>query len=163
MEEEVIQTVLVEVLDEFREVKRQQVELLTGVNELKEKTAVLQTRLATQRMEALPAQTEKVTAAIEDGFAKIYRVIDAQPKRVTKQYRILFFPEYNSREYFKIVGKIWLWVLALIISSYLFLLGKTLILSYPITKEKELAISKYRVAWENLYRTSKKATRLKMD
>jgi hypothetical protein len=76
---------------------------------------------------------------------------------------VLFFPEYSAREYFKTVGKIWLWVLALIVSSYLFLLGKTFILSYPIAKDKELAISKYKHAWEKLYQTSKKATRQKMD
>jgi hypothetical protein len=163
MEDEVLQSVLVEVLEELREVKQQQAETARILTDFKEKAATLQPSTINAKTETFSVQTEKVTAVINNRLNEIKQLIEAQPRPVIKQVRILFFPEYGAREYFKTVSKLTLWLLAVIISSYFFVVSKEFIKTYSYKYENELATSKYRAAWNNLYRTSKRGVRQKMN
>jgi hypothetical protein len=163
MEDEVLQTVILEVLDELKEVRRQQAEIMKMLVEIKEKATAGYQPSTAPKAEILPAQTEKITAIINTRLDAIKKSIEAQQRPVIKQFRILFFPEFGATEYFKTLGRIGLWILALIVSSYLFVLGKEFILSYLKARQDELVNYNYRAAWINLYRLSKNGVKQKMD
>jgi hypothetical protein len=163
MEDEVLQTVILEVLNELKEVRRQQAETMKMLVDIKEKTASSPPPLTALKTETSPVQTEKIIAVMNTRLDAIKQLIEAQPKPVIKQFRVLFFPEYNAREYFKTLGKIGLCILALIVSSYLFILGQEFILTNSKARQDELVNYNYRAVWNSLYRTSKKGVKQKMD
>ena len=53
------------------------------------------------------------------------KIVAAQPKDVSHEKRILFFPEWNQKEYYKIIfGRILFWVLCIVIATYCYFLGQ---------------------------------------
>jgi hypothetical protein len=51
--------------------------------------------------------------------------VAAQPKDVLHEKRILFFPEWNQKEYYKIIfGRILFWILWPLIATYCYFLGQ---------------------------------------
>ena len=61
------------------------------------------------------------------GLDKINNTIEAQPKSITRQFRILLFPEYGAREYYGLVfGRALMWMfLTLIALTFLLLVKNT--------------------------------------
>jgi hypothetical protein len=68
-----------------------------------------------------PGESKEVT----DGFNSIQKIVAAQPKDVLHEKRILFFPEWNQKEYYKIIfGRVLFWVLWVIVVTYCYFLGQ---------------------------------------
>ncbi|MEJ7830563.1 MAG: hypothetical protein WKF91_20305 [Segetibacter sp.] len=128
MDEEVLQTVLTKLLQEFKEVKQQQGETAKALFELKNKVAGFEQKLTDVRIVPPAINVQPITTAIDNGLDKIKSTIEAQPKSITKQFRVLLFPEYNAMEYYKVVlERVLFWMLMFLIVTYLYLLCKQFI------------------------------------
>jgi hypothetical protein len=131
MEAEVMQTVLLEVLGELKEVKQQQAETAKALSEIKGNMASFEQKLAAVKIVPPAIDTEPITAVIKTGFDNVITTIEAQPKSVIKQFRVLLFPEYNTEEYYRIVfGRLLFWMLMFLTVTYLYLLAKDFIERY---------------------------------
>jgi hypothetical protein len=116
------------------------------------------------RRSAPVTDIEPMTRAINEGVLRLADIIEKQPKSITRQYRIILFPEHGAREYYRIVfGRLLFWMMIFLIATYLFSLGKQFIDCNAVVRYKELESTHYRKAWNYLYNNSKKTVRLKMD
>ncbi|TDH23982.1 hypothetical protein EXU57_15940 [Segetibacter sp. 3557_3] len=99
-----------------------------------------------------------------NGIDKLAAIIEAQPKNIVKQFRILLFPEHGAREYYKVVfGRVLFWMMILVTATYLFSLGRQFIFSWTYTKEQEMAANHYRKVWQVIYNQESKSGKRKMD
>jgi hypothetical protein len=128
LETEILQTVLTELLQEFKEVKQQQVETAKALLEMRNKVAGFEQKLTDVKIVTPSVNVQPLTIAIDNGLDKIKSTIEAQPKSITKQFRIMLFPEYGTMEYYKLVfGRVLFWMLMFLIATYLYLLGREFI------------------------------------
>src|SRR5437868_14304463 len=112
MDNEVIKTVLNEVLEEFKEVKQQQIQTLKTLLKMKANVVDFEEKLTRLNMTPPEINTQPITYEIAKGFDEVKDVIEAQPKSITRQLRIMFFPENNATEYYKIVfGRLLFWMM----------------------------------------------------
>ncbi len=125
MEEEILQTVLTEVLQELNELKQQQAETAKALVELETKVGGFEQKLMDVKISTPAINVQPITTAIDSGLNKIKNTIEAQPKSITKQFRVLLFPEYNTMGYYKVVfEKVLFWMLMFLIVTYLYFLCK---------------------------------------
>jgi hypothetical protein len=76
-----------------------------------------------------------ITSRITNELGQIQALVEAKPKSITKEFRVLLFPEHNAVEYYRIVfGRPVFWMMILLISTYLFTLGKEYIAEYARVK-----------------------------
>jgi hypothetical protein len=94
---------------------------------------------------------------------QIYEKMSKVPTSATKQLRILFFPETNQGQYYKIVfGRLIPWGLCLVVITYLYSLGDKAIDAYGQQKQNEQS-AHYQRAWLYLKQIAKKRTLSVMD
>lgn len=143
MENEIIETVLTEVLEEQKQSNQ-----LTQNNGrfLEEQVLIL------QRMEEKSArQNEELKTFLMQKMEVFSTRIESHAKPVKREFRILLFPEHGTTEYYKVVfGRILFWLVMLFIAKYAYLLGDKWI-------TQEYAKNKYQKAWETLYEQQSKA------
>ena len=164
METEIMQTVLNEVLEELKELKQQIAKLMTAATNLVNKVDDFEPNLNNIKVTAPATTIETITSALHEGVLRLARIIDDQPKSITRQYRILLFPESGAREYYRVVfGRLLFWMISFLVVTYIFSLGKRFIDGNSLAKYKEAESSYYRKAWNYLYQNSKKTMRAKMD
>ena len=85
------------------------------------------------------------------------------PTSVTKQIRILLFPETNQGQYYRIVfGRLIPWGICLVVITYLYSLGGKAIDAYGQHKENQQS-AHYQRAWIYLKQIAKKRTLSAMD
>ncbi len=149
MENEIIETVLTEVLDE-----QKQSNLLAGKNGqfLAEQVLIL------KRMEEKSAmQNEELKNFIISKMEGFSSLVESHARPVKREFRILLFPEHGTTNYYKIVfGRIFFWLMMLCIVKYAYLLGDKW-----LTAEYEN--QKYQKAWETLYKHQSKANQKLMQ
>jgi hypothetical protein len=132
MKEEVFETVLNEVLDELKISNRKIEELEKGIESLTKKIETFDRRL-NEQIVAPPADTQPIQQIITEGqhkmeeilternkdikkivaeeFQKVSAIVEAQPKAIVRQWRLLFFPENDYPGYYKFfVTRVLLWV-----------------------------------------------------
>lgn len=143
MENEIIETVLTEVLEEQKQ-----------SNQLAEKNGQFleEQVLILQRMEEkLARQNEELKTFLMQKMEAFSAQVESHAKPVKREFRIMLFPEHGITEYYKVVfGRILFWLVMLFIAKYAYLLGDKW-----ITQEYEN--SKYQKAWETLYEQQSKA------
>jgi len=143
MENEIIETVLTEVLEEQKQ-----------SNQLAQKNGQFleEQVLILQRMEEKSArQNEELKTFLMQKMEAFSEQVESQAKPVKREFRILLFPEHGITEYYKVVfGRILFWLVMLFIAKYAYLLGDKW-----ITQEYEN--NKYQKAWETLYEQQSKA------
>lgn len=143
MENEIIETVLTEVLEEQKQ-----------SNELAQKNGhfLEEQVLILQRMEEkLARQNEELKTFLMQKMEAFSAQVESHAKPVKREFRILLFPEHGITEYYKVVfGRILFWLVMLFIAKYAYLLGDKW-----ITQEYEN--NKYQKAWETLYEQQSKA------
>lgn len=84
-------------------------------------------------------------------------------KSVTKQYRLLLFPETNQGQYYKIVfGRLIPWGLCFMVITYIFIAGYKAIDIYRYNQDVSQSVH-YEEAWLYLKQHSKKKTVAAMD
>lgn len=138
MENEIIETVLTEVLEEQKHGN-----LLADKNGqfLTEQVVIL------KRMEEKAArQNEELQNFFITKMEAFSSQVESHARPVKREFRILLFPEHGTINYYKIVfGRIFFWLVMLCIAKYLYLLGDKW-----LTAEYEN--HKYQKAWETLYK-----------
>jgi hypothetical protein len=94
---------------------------------------------------------------------QIYEKLNKVPTFITKQIRILLFPETNQGQYYKIVfGRLIPWGICLVVITYLYSLGGRAIDAYGQHKQNEQS-AHYQRAWIYLKQIAKKRTLSAMD
>ena len=125
MEQEVLQTVITELLQELKEVRQQQLETTKAMIEVKNKVGSFDQKLTEVKIATPAVNVHPIASAIDSGLNEIKSTIEAQPKSITKEFRVLLFPEYNAMEYYKLVFSRGLfWMLMFLIATYLYFLGR---------------------------------------
>jgi hypothetical protein len=164
METEIMQTVLNEVLEELKELKQQVAKLMAVVADLTNEVDDFELKLSNIKVSAPPTNLEPITSTVKEGIFRLQGIIGEQPKSITRQYRILLFPEHDARDYYRIVfGRLFFWMMIFLVATYFFSLGKQFIDSNTAVRYKAAESYQYRKAWIYLYNNSKKAVRGNMD
>lgn len=149
MENEIIETVLTEVLEE-----QKQSHLLAEKNGqyLQEQVAIL------KRIEVKSArQNEELKSFFIAKMEAFSTQVANHARPVKREFRILLFPEHGTTEYYKVVfGRILFWLVMLCLAKYAYLLGDKW-----LTAEYEN--NKYQKAWESLYKHQNKANQKLMQ
>ncbi|MBS7566836.1 hypothetical protein KHS38_20695 [Mucilaginibacter sp. Bleaf8] len=75
------------------------------------------------------------------------------PQPITKQYRLLLFPEHNTEYYYKLTfGKLLPWAAGIIAVITLGSLGKQWVNAWQQVKEQEIETNISARAWDDLYK-----------
>ncbi len=142
MANEMIEAALASVLEEMERSRKVQDEQRAAQGKLLEMMKGIEARLSERQQAAQqPIDVIPLESAITKAIAKLQKSIEAQPKTIKKEHRILLFPEHSTREYYRLVfGKLFFWLIIILLSTYLFVLGKQTVQSwYAIhSQEKEL-------------------------
>lgn len=131
METEIMQSVLTEVLEELKEVKQQQEKIQKNLLTLTEKVDGFEQKLSAIKVTPPAVNLTPVITTILQGLDKIKDTIVSQPKSITRQVRILLFPEYGAGEYYGLIfGRLLMCIFFIFIACFLFMLGKEYIYEY---------------------------------
>lgn len=149
MENEIIETVLTEVLEEQKQ-----------TNQLAQKNGQVleeQGLILKQREEKSNRQNEELKTCLLSRMDELATQVASHARPIKREFRILLFPEQGTTNYYKIVfGRIFFWLVMLCLAKYAYLLGDKW-----LTKEYEN--NKYQKAWETLYKYQNKANRKLMN
>lgn len=130
MEKEIIETVLIEVLEEQKQ-----------TNQLIEQN----NKLVQSVKEELKQQKETFSVSILSRLNILKEELSNQTQPVKREFRILLFPEHGTLNYYKVVfGRIFFWLVILCIAKYAYLLGDKWI-------SKRAEMNNYQRAWETYY------------
>jgi len=125
MEDQILEIAFSNVLEELKEVKQEQQKTIATLLALSEKVDSFELKLLNLKITAPATNMAPITTTISQELEKIKNTIEAQPKSITRQFRILLFPEYDAREYYGLVfGRLLMWIFFIFIATYLFMLGK---------------------------------------
>jgi hypothetical protein len=145
MESEIIETVLTEMLGELKKSNDVNKENSEIIIQNKSRLISIEQQLENTKNSKPLNDTESIEQIISTGINKINTIIEQRPEKVKREFRILLFPEHNTKEYYKIVfGRIIFWLVLLVIAKYMYLPGSKWI-------SNEYENQKYKKAWENLY------------
>lgn len=130
MEKEIIETVLLEVLEEQKQ-----------TNQLIEQN----NKLVQSVKEELKQQKETFSVSILSRLTTLKEELSNPLQPVKREFRILLFPEHGTLNHYKVVfGRIFFWLVILCIAKYAYLLGDKWI-------SKRAEMNKYQRAWETYY------------
>ncbi len=156
MEKEIIETVLTEIYGELKQTNELLKENTMLAAENKKRLIVVEKRLESNDVKPL-IDIRPIEQIVSRGVDNIAAIIAQPPKKRRPEFRFLFFPEHNTKEYYKIVyGRIIFWLVMLVIAKYLYVLGSEWI-------SKSYEEQKYKRAWENLYQQQGKANQKMMQ
>jgi chaperonin cofactor prefoldin len=124
MEKEIIETVLTEVLEELKELKKLNIENAKVAMENGNRLMAIEKKVLNHKLSDPYINTQYIERIIMSGMEKINARIDQKPAAARREFRILLFPEYNTKEYYRIVfGRIVSWLVLLVIAKYFYLLA----------------------------------------
>jgi hypothetical protein len=130
MEKEIIETVLIEVLEEQKQ-----------TNQLIEQN----NKLVQSVKEELKQQKETFSVSILSRLNTLKEELSNPLQPVKREFRILLFPEHGTLNYYKVVfGRIFFWLVILCIAKYAYLLGDKWL-------SKRAEMNNYQRAWETYY------------
>lgn len=157
MENEIIETVLTEILGELKQSNGLNKENNQLAIENKNRLTDIEKKLDANDVSKGKISNDSVEQILSAGMDNIRKMIDKPEQKVRREFRVLLFPEHNIKEYYRVVfGRIIFWLVMLVIAKYLYLLG-----SEWITRNYEN--QKYKKAWENLYQQQGKSNQKMMQ
>lgn len=125
MEDSILGIAFNNVLEELKEVKQEQQKAARTLLTLTEKVDGFEQKLSAIKVAPPAVNIAPVITTILQGLDKINNTIEAQPKSITRQVRILLYPEHGAREYYGLVfGRLLMWIFFIFIATYLYMLGK---------------------------------------
>ena len=149
MENDIIETVLTEVLEEQKQ-----------GNLLAQKSshyAGEQVLILKRLEENSIRQNEELKSFLITKMEAFSTQVASHAKPVKREFRILLFPEQGTTNYYKILfGRIFFWLVMLCFAKFAYLLGDKW-----LTAEYEN--QKYQKAWENFYKHQTKANQKLMQ
>ena len=141
MEDEIIETVLKEILDEIRIIHEQNVGRRKYEEDFKNKLESIEKKLLS--VETKSSGINLLQLQLESNAKKIEKIINEQPKNIIHKRQILLFPEYGAREYYKLVfGRLIFWMMMFLLAFYLFSLGKQFIDDWTEVRQREIPIQR---------------------
>ena|SRR5665213_516770 len=139
MNEEVLKAVLSEILEEQKMLNINNGLITKAVESFSEKLSDFENKLSNTK-ESAGADLQIINTTLQ----KLKIIIEAQPKHVIHEKRILLFPETYKQEFYKIaLGRVIQLVAVILVTLFAFFLLKDLL----IQQDKR----KYKHAWEWLY------------
>ncbi len=157
MDNEIMESLLTEILEEQKLTARSTQELATRIKTLVDTVDSYQKKLAQLKVTVSPADTKVIQELVADGILKIQQTVAGQSKSVTRNFRLLLFPEIYSKEYYRIVfGRLLGWMMLFLLATYCFILAKQGIDGWQHVKEKEVESNHALKTWRYLYQHEKK-------
>lgn len=157
MDSEIIETVLREILDEIKQSNLSNKENNIALTENKNMLISIENKLGSKHLINPVVDTRPLEQIISQGINNLSAIIEERPEKSSREFRILLFPEHNTKEYYRVVfGRIIFWLVMLVIAKYIYLLGSEWI---NISSENQ----RYKKAWENLYQQQGKANQKMMQ
>lgn len=157
MDSEIIETVLTEIYEELKQYNLLNKENNLALTENKNRLISIEKKSESKDLVNPVLDTRPLEQIISRGINNISAMIDKRPEKPSREFRILLFPEHNTKEYYKIIfRRIIFWLVMLVIAKYLYLLG-----SEWISKNNEN--QKYKKAWNSLYQQQGKANQKMMQ
>ncbi len=151
MNEEVLKAVLTEIMEEQKMLNINNGLITKAVEDFFEKLSDFENKLS-----GLQVSTGADLQIINTNLQKLKTIIEAQPKQIIHQKRILFFPETYQHEFYKIViGKLVKFVAIILVILFAFFFLKDLFIQQDN--------GKYKTAWEWLYQHQSNKGRAVMD
>ncbi|MEO7802638.1 MAG: hypothetical protein ABIR81_11585 [Ginsengibacter sp.] len=131
MEKEIIETVLTEMLGELQQIKKLSTDNTNVAIENANRLIAIEKKMQSAQATKPEINTQSIEHLIYSGLQRIKETIDKKPTPVKREFRILLFPTYNEKEYYRIVfGRIIAWLVLLVIVKYLYLLGSAWIAAH---------------------------------
>jgi hypothetical protein len=162
MDNEIMESVLTEILEDQKSGARAIQEIGASIKVLTGAVDSFQTKLEQQKVITPPADTQIVQKIVADGILKIHETVAGQPKTVTRNFRLLLFPEMYAESYRIVFGRLLFWMMISLIATFLFMLGKQGIESWQHIKEAEVEANHFFKAWRYMY-LHERQVRPKMD
>lgn len=157
MDSEIIETVLTEILGELKQSNLLNKENNMALAENKNMLISIENKLKSNDLIKPVVDTRPLEKIIYRGIHNIGGMINKPPEKPSREFRILLFPEHNTKEYYQIVfGRVIFWLVVLVIAKYFYLLG-----SEWISKSSEN--HEYKKAWNNLYHKQPKSNQKMMQ
>ena len=151
MNEEVLKAVLSEILEEQKMLNINNGLITKAVEAFSEKLSDFENRISD-----LSVSTEANMQFINTNLQRFKIIIEAQPKQVIHEKRILLFPDSYKQEFYKIViGKVVKLVAIILVTLFAFFFLKDLLIQHNS--------GKYKDAWEWLYQHQSNKVKAQMD
>ena len=151
MNEEVLKAVLAEILEEQKMLNINNGLITKAVEDFSEKQSHFENKLSNTK-ESAGADLQNINTNLQ----RLKVIIEAQPKQVIHEKRILLFPETYKHEFYKIVlGRVVKLVAIIFVTLFAFFLLKDLLIQHDNEKYKE--------AWGWLYQRQSDKGRMVMD
>lgn len=151
MNEEVLKAILAEILEEQKMFNTNNGLLTKAIEDFSEKLSDFENKLSDNLV-----STREETKLVITNLQRIKTIIEAQPKQVIHEKRILLFPETYKQEFYKIIfGSIVKSFAILIVTLFAFFFLKDLLIQDDNTK--------YKTAWELLYQDQSNKGKALMD
>jgi hypothetical protein len=164
MEKEKLEIVLEDILDELKAVNNLMHGQKQQASELQERFSAFEEKISQLNHAALPVVDIKpIQACVNEAVNKIQHNLSEQARPVVRQWRFLLFPEYNAREYYRVIFRSIMWITFACMGAYLFVLGKQALENAEEVKLRQLESDQYRNAWQYLYDKENKQGKKKMD
>lgn len=139
-------------------------DLITAVNQLRGDFNGINNKLDNLKVNAPTVDTAPIEKLIRTNMVNIALTIAGLPKRITKNFQILLFPEQDAKLFYKIVfGRWFLWLVIMWFGVYIYKWGM-----HHSDNNKELMMEALREnkvikAWDYLYRQGTKTHKRAMD
>ena len=151
MNEEVLKAVLTEIMEEQKMLNTNNGLITKAVEDFFEKLSDFENKLS-----GLQLSEGAALQVINTNLQGLKSMIEAQPKQIVHEKRILFFPDTYKHEFYKIVfGKVVKLVAIFLIILFSFFFLKDLLIQQDNAK--------YKAAWEWLYQHQSNKGRAMMD
>ena len=151
MNEEILKAILAEILEEQKIFNTNNGLLTKAIEGFSEKLSELENKLSNNHI-----STQEETKLVITNLQRLKTIIEAQPKQVIHEKRILLFPETYKQEFYKIIfGSVVKSFAILIVTLFSFFFLKDLLIQDDNTK--------YKTAWELLYQHQSNKGKVLMD
>lgn len=125
MDLDLLEPVLQEVLEELKETNKLNRENTQALVEQQKSLALIEKKQDQKLLPPAASDTKQIEKLISESAANIMKFISEQPKEFVIHKRILLFPEHNAAEFYRLFyGRLFKWLTVIIISCFLYQLGK---------------------------------------
>jgi hypothetical protein len=160
MQQEILETVLTEVLEDMKIAHQAIRELTEQVKGTKEQVEGFDQKVKEMMIYVPPIDTKPFEKIVAQCFQNVCTTVENQPKNVIHQRRLLLFPETNAGQYYKIIfGRLIPWGLLFAGMCFVFsIIGKSIDNSAQEDVRK-FYYEEYSAAWQQLDSTLDKSGR----
>ena len=164
MESEVLVTAITELAEDQKATGQQLEDLTKQVKEIGEKVEGFTDKLTNLQVIAPALDTRPVVAKLSEFLQRVTAILEAQPKNVVREYRLLLFPADNADKYYRIIfGRLFGWAVLILICTYLFNLGQEYIQTSGEASKRRYYFEVYQDAWHRLDSALGPSSRKKMQ